>query len=39
MPVARGDFVKFREYAGIDIVIAGENYSVCRMVDCLSKWQ
>jgi chaperonin GroES len=36
--VAVGEYVKFREYAGIEITIAGENYSVVRMVDCLSKW-
>jgi chaperonin GroES len=36
--VAPGEYVKFREYAGIEISIAGADYAVVRMVDCLSKW-
>lgn len=36
--VAAGDYVKFREYAGIELGIEGDSYAVVRMVDCLSKW-
>ncbi|KAG5175379.1 chaperonin [Tribonema minus] len=36
--VQPGEFVKFREYAGIEITLESESYAVVRMVDCLSKW-
>ena len=36
--VKPGEYVKFREYAGIDIKLEGDSYSVVRLVDCLSKW-
>lgn len=35
-PVQEGDEVKFKDYAGNDVVIEGENYSVVKMVDILS---
>ncbi|KAJ1451528.1 chaperonin 10-like protein [Pelagophyceae sp. CCMP2097] len=37
MPVVIGESLKYRDYAGSDIKIEGEEYAVCRMVDCLAK--
>ena len=34
-PVKVGDVVKFKEYAGNDIIIEGKQYSVVKMVDIL----
>mmetsp|Transcript_28535 Transcript_28535/g.52083 ORF Transcript_28535/g.52083 Transcript_28535/m.52083 type:complete len:259 (+) Transcript_28535:161-937(+) len=34
-PVKVGDRVKFKDYAGNEVKIEGENYSLVRMVDCL----
>jgi chaperonin GroES len=34
-PVRVGDAVKFKEYAGNDIIIEGKQYSVVKMVDIL----
>lgn len=34
-PVQVGDAVKFKEYAGNDIIIEGKQYSVVKMVDIL----
>lgn len=39
MPVEVGDFVKYRDYAGSDVKIQSEDYVVCRVTDCLAKWQ
>ncbi|CAM9897915.1 unnamed protein product [Chrysoparadoxa australica] len=38
MPVAVGQYVKFREYAGTEIKIGADKFAVVRMVDCLCKW-
>jgi chaperonin GroES len=38
MEVASGDNVKFRDYAGNDVVIEGKDYCVVRMVDILAKF-
>lgn len=38
MPVAVGESVKYRDYAGSDVKIQGVDYVVCRMIDCLAKW-
>ncbi|KAJ1462692.1 chaperonin 10-like protein [Pelagophyceae sp. CCMP2097] len=38
MSVAVGDYVKFRDYAGVEIKLDGEKYVLCRMADCLAKW-
>jgi len=34
-PVAVGDFVKFKDYAGNDVKIEGEDYALVKMVDIL----
>ena len=34
-PVQPGDFVKFKDYAGNDVLIEGKAYSVVKMVDIL----
>lgn len=34
-PVVPGDFVKFKDYAGNDVMIEGKSYSVVKMVDIL----
>ena len=34
-PVQPGDFVKFKDYAGNDVLIEGKPYSVVKMVDIL----
>lgn len=39
MPVNVGDSVKYRDYAGSDIKLEGTDFVVCRMVDCLAKWE
>jgi chaperonin GroES len=38
MQVEEGDFVKFRDYAGNEIEIGDEEYSVVRMADILAKF-
>lgn len=38
MEVAEGDFVKFRDFAGNEVEIEGEEYSVVRMSDILAKF-
>jgi chaperonin GroES len=38
MEVAEGDFVKFRDFAGNEVEIEGEEYSVVRMADILAKY-
>lgn len=38
MPVAAGEWVKFREYAGSEIRIEGEAYTLVKASDCLAKW-
>ena len=38
MEVAEGDFVKFRDFAGNEVEIEGEEYSVVRMTDILAKF-
>lgn len=38
MPVAVGEYVKYRDYAGVQVVINAEKLVVCRAADCLSKW-
>jgi chaperonin GroES len=37
MHVKAGDFVRFRQFAGVDLTIKGSKYAVVRMVDVLSK--
>jgi co-chaperonin GroES (HSP10) len=37
-PVAPGDYVKFKDYAGNDVVIEGKPYTVVKMVDLLSTY-
>jgi chaperonin GroES len=39
MPVAVGDFVKFRDYAGSEVRITGISYIIVRAGDCLAKWK
>ena len=38
MQVSEGDFVKFRDFAGNDVTIEDEEYSVVRMSDILAKF-
>jgi len=38
MEVSDGDYVKFRDFAGNEVEIEGEEYSVVRMVDILAKY-
>ena len=38
MEVNEGDFVKFRDFAGNEVEIDGEEYSVVRMADILAKY-
>jgi chaperonin GroES len=38
MEVAPGDFVKFRDFAGNEVEIEGEEYSVVQMFDILAKF-
>lgn len=38
MEVKPGDFVKFRDFAGNEVEIEGEEYSVVRMADILAKF-
>lgn len=38
VPVTPGESVKFRDYAGADIKLEGEDYVVVRVADCLAKW-
>eukprot|EP00629_Pelagomonadales_sp_RCC1024_P006726 CAMPEP_0119272912 /NCGR_PEP_ID=MMETSP1329-20130426/9147_1 /TAXON_ID=114041 /ORGANISM="Genus nov. species nov., Strain RCC1024" /LENGTH=236 /DNA_ID=CAMNT_0007273029 /DNA_START=157 /DNA_END=864 /DNA_ORIENTATION=- len=38
MPVAVGESVKFRDYAGSEVKLEGADYIVCRASDCLAKW-
>lgn len=38
MEVEAGDFVKFRDFAGNEVEIEGEEYSVVRMADILAKF-
>jgi chaperonin GroES len=38
VPVAVGESVKFRDYAGSDVRLDGEDYIVVRVPDCLAKW-
>ena len=38
VPVEVGESVKFKDYAGADIRLDGEDYIVVRVPDCLAKW-
>lgn len=38
MEVSEGDYVKFRDFAGNEVEIDGEEYSVVRMADILAKF-
>ena len=38
MSIKVGEFVKFRDYAGSEVRIEGENYIVVREFECLAKW-
>ena len=38
MDVAVGEFVKYRDYGGAEVEIAGEDYMIIKMSDCLCKW-
>ena len=38
VPVQVGESVKFKDYAGADIRLDGEDYIVVRVPDCLAKW-
>lgn len=38
-PVAVGDMVKFKDYAGNDVTIEGKSYSVVKMVDTLCTYK
>jgi len=38
MPIKAGEVVKFRDYAGSEIKIAGQDYLVVRVTDILAKW-
>ena len=37
-PVSVGEYVKFRDFAGSDVKLDGDDYVICRMSDCLAKW-
>jgi chaperonin GroES len=36
--ISEGDMVKFRDFAGNEVMIEGEEYSVVRMPDILAKF-
>jgi chaperonin GroES len=38
VPVSVGESVKFRDYAGADVRLDGDDYIVVRVPDCLAKW-
>ena len=38
VPVVPGESVKFRDYAGADVKLEGDDYIVVRIPDCLAKW-
>ncbi|CAM9406436.1 unnamed protein product [Heterosigma akashiwo] len=38
MPIAVGETVKYRDYAGSELKIGGEEYLVIKVVDILAKW-
>lgn len=38
VPVAVGESVKFRDYAGADVKLDGADYVIVRAADCLAKW-
>jgi chaperonin GroES len=38
MEVSPGDYIKFRDYAGNEVEIEGEEYTVVRMLDILAKF-
>jgi chaperonin GroES len=38
MEVSPGDYIKFRDYAGNEVEIGGEEYTVVRMMDILAKF-
>ena len=38
MDVNVGEFVKYRDYGGAEVEIAGEDYMIIKMSDCLCKW-
>jgi chaperonin GroES len=38
MEVSEGDYIKFRDYAGNEVEIDGEEYTVVRMMDILAKF-
>ena len=38
MPLKIGDNVKFRDYAGTDVKIGGDDYFVMYATDVLAKW-
>lgn len=38
MEIAEGDFIKFRDYAGNEVEIEGEEYTVVRAMDILAKF-
>ncbi|KAH8048532.1 hypothetical protein JL720_15804 [Aureococcus anophagefferens] len=33
-----GEYAKFRDFAGSDVKLDGDDYVICRMSDCLAKW-
>jgi co-chaperonin GroES (HSP10) len=37
-PVKVGDRIKFKDYAGNDVLIEGKKYSVVKMVDILASY-
>jgi len=39
VPVAVGEYVKFRDYAGAEVKLGGNDYVLCKASDCLAKWQ
>ena len=39
VPVDIGDFVKYRDYAGIEVKVSGQEYIISRFVDCIAKWK
>ena len=38
MEVKAGDMVKFRDFAGNEVKIGDEDYSVIKMNDCLARY-
>ena len=38
MNIESGEFVKFREYAGVEVRIEGQDFVAVKLADCLAKW-